>query len=1423
MRKDYLLMSMLICVFMIIGFASDAQESKIYKANKTIRPTHSDVSQPIRDIQIFEKQKTIVDSKEIKNKLNFREAANNDASYIGTDPVVQNYTSGSRSGSPEVVQDFNGGTNAENVSVWGSRVAPPDTQGDVGPDNYVQMTNLITKIFDKDGNLLLGPIKNSTFWQGFIYDGIDFGTFNNGDPVVLYDEYEDRWIVSQFKSSAPYYQLIAISTSPDPTGTYYRYAISYTALPDYPKLGIWNDGFYITTNDFAGGSNFVGSTVVGFPKTGMYDGTGAEGLVFFFPESDNPFYASWLPADADGPTPPPTNGKYYCLSLSYAVANTLDLLTITPDWTTPANSTASISHFTVASFSNSGSITQPNGSTLGTLADRLMYRLQYRNFGTHQSMVVNHSVSAAGKFGVRWYELQEPSNNSNWSIYQEGTFKPADGQNRWMGSIAMNGNGDIALGYSVTSSTLAPSIRFTGQSAGAPNGLGIMDLPETSILEGTLSQTGGGNRWGDYSMMSVDPDGDTSFWFTQEYVEDGVNWGGWATRIAEFHLNATPPAGPAMIEVTPASLTFDVLSDGTDNALINIANTAPAGSQDLVWSVSLVEPPIPSAASTTRGIQIPAANPSSIMRNDSYEASAGPAPLDGKAIAEQEVVNPMLSATSSIIVYGVKNSAPAAYAMFDDTDPGTVTDISPWAGTNFSNAAEIDFTDEDYMYEVDMDGGFRKINLLNGLVIELGNVGISALDMGVDYTTGIYYVIDDDNLYTLDVDNASVTLVGSLGAGANNLMIGMTFNTDGDLYMYDIITDNMWSCNKATGACTVIGSIGFDANFGQSMAWDEVNGQAVLSAFNQTTFQCEYRVADLTTGNTAFLGKIGPPADLTQFAAICIPATVTQTCPWLSVAPEFGTTAAGSSDDITVSVDAAGLAPGTYECQLTVYSNASNFTEVVVPVTLNVTESSSAIVLPFLEDWESSNGNTTGDNSMYSGTGYSWAFETTIQDKGRANWGTNAHQVYAGAGALTLDKDFPTSAYAVNSAIITMDMSNYTTSTGLELSFWWTDHGDEEHANDKVWIRGSNADAWVVAYDINPMAYKNNQYNFSESLDIDALLASAGQTVSETFQMKFGQEDNGPIPNDGISFDDINVIEIVNNAATLPFIEDWESYSDINYFISPFVDEPTYSWSFETDLPGKGKVSYGTFAHQSNGGAGAMTMEKDFPTTAYAINATILTINLVNYVASTDLELSFYWTDHGDEEHPNDKVWIRGSDSDDWVLAFDINPQVFANNQYRSSGAIDIDQLLANAIPSQTVSETFQVKFGQEDNGPRPNDGLSFDDITIQETVVPPVQSQLLGGLDGNHQSKVYDLMNYPNPFKGTTTIQFTLESTNKTKLTVYNSLGVEVATLFDGTAEGKQVYQLEFNSIDLPSGIYFYHLQTSDGVNTVKKMQLIK
>jgi PKD repeat protein len=261
-------------------------------------------------------------------------------------------------------------------------------------------------------------------------------------------------------------------------------------------------------------------------------------------------YGSLLPADWDGSTAPPAGSPNYLANLG---ANSLRIWQASVDWTNTSNSSVSlIKTLTTQSFSYSGiTINQPGTSqTLDPLQDRLMHRLQYRNFGNYQVMLTNHTVNAngAGQAGVRWYELR--NYGSGWNIYQQGTYAPNDGDDRWMASIAMNGNGDIGLGYSVSSSSTYPSIRFTGQTA-AQSGTGQMDVTETSIKAGSKSQTGV-NRWGDYSMMSIDPSNDATFWYTNEYSNGGWSW---MTQIASFSFGSSSVSPPvANFSGTPTSI-----------------------------------------------------------------------------------------------------------------------------------------------------------------------------------------------------------------------------------------------------------------------------------------------------------------------------------------------------------------------------------------------------------------------------------------------------------------------------------------------------------------------------------------------------------------------------------------------------------------------------------------------------------------------------------------------------------------------------------------------------------------------------------------------------------------------------------------------------------------------------------------------------
>ena len=274
---------------------------------------------------------------------------------------------------------------------------------------------------------------------------------------------------------------------------------------------------------------------------------GAADMVFFDMGTS---YGNLLPSDCDGAFPTLGTPNYFTYFNDdiWGGSDELEVWEFDVDWVTPANSTFTVMNsMAVSSFDGdiNGSIasySRDNISQSGTtqklhvMSDRLMYRLQFRDFGTHQAMVCNHTIDVGSeRAGIRWYEVRRTT--GNWSIYQEGTYAPADGENRWMGSIAMNGDGDIALGYSSCSGSTFPSIRYTGRLAG--DALGTMTIAEQTIISSTTAQTGV-NRWGDYSMMSVDPTNDRTFWYTQEYTGGGWNW---QTRIASFDFPSacTPP------------------------------------------------------------------------------------------------------------------------------------------------------------------------------------------------------------------------------------------------------------------------------------------------------------------------------------------------------------------------------------------------------------------------------------------------------------------------------------------------------------------------------------------------------------------------------------------------------------------------------------------------------------------------------------------------------------------------------------------------------------------------------------------------------------------------------------------------------------------------------------------------------------------
>jgi hypothetical protein len=477
--------------------------------------------------------------------------------------------------------NFEGLSNQDNFNIFGFRVNPPDPNGEVGRNHYVEMINLVFAVYDKSGNRLLGPVDTGTLWSGF---AVPDCTDPSGDPVVLYDQFADRWLLSQFTTRGfnpagnfngkPFYNCVAISQTGDPTGAYFRYAFitsgadSEPFFPDYPKYGVWGNSYLLTSRDF-GPKNAYGISVYALEKDRMVAGDPNARAVHFFLDSAvvpiSQIGDGLLPADIDG-TRRPVNGAPAPIVGTMddggpygASFDGLNVYELKVQWrSTPTASLNLVSQLPVASFDSiypcgtvAGSqppsardcLPQPGITDGSQYLDILSYRqrptfrLAYRNFGTYESLVTNQSVEALPSVaGVRWYEIRRTK--GVYSLFQQGTFAPGDGVHRWMGSVAMDKIGDIALGYSVVNGTnVYPGIRYTGRLSG--DTLGQMTLGEGTVINGTGVQTTTNSRWGDYTDMTVDPTDDCTFWYVNEYYTaagQASSPAGWQTRIASFKL-----------------------------------------------------------------------------------------------------------------------------------------------------------------------------------------------------------------------------------------------------------------------------------------------------------------------------------------------------------------------------------------------------------------------------------------------------------------------------------------------------------------------------------------------------------------------------------------------------------------------------------------------------------------------------------------------------------------------------------------------------------------------------------------------------------------------------------------------------------------------------------------------------------------------
>jgi hypothetical protein len=466
---------------------------------------------------------------------------------------------------------FEGISNQDNFNSLGFRVNPPDPDGAAGPNDYVEMANLQVAVYTKAGAQRLGPTPIGALWAGF---AVNECTDESGDPVVMYDQVADRWILTQFTTRGinfpnepldQFYNCVAVSTTPDPTGPYFRYAFSTGFnFPDYPKYGIFKDSYIITTREFGIlDPSFYGIGVYGLDRNKLLVGDpGARAVKMVLDSSVVPINLmgdGLLPAMVDGKTKPKNDAKIPIVGTQDdggpygATFDALNIWDFDVKWrSTPTASLVLNTQLPVASFdsvfpcaatSARDCLPQPGITDPTRFLDVLSYRqrptwrLAYRNNGTYETMVTAQSVEATpGIAGMRWYEIRRVG--STYSLAQQGTYAPADGVDRWMGSVAMDKRGNTALAYSVVNGVdVFPGIRYTGRLAGDPPG--VMTLGEATVINGTGVQTTTNSRWGDYTSMNLDPTDDCTFWYVNEYYTaagQASSTAGWQTRIASFRL-----------------------------------------------------------------------------------------------------------------------------------------------------------------------------------------------------------------------------------------------------------------------------------------------------------------------------------------------------------------------------------------------------------------------------------------------------------------------------------------------------------------------------------------------------------------------------------------------------------------------------------------------------------------------------------------------------------------------------------------------------------------------------------------------------------------------------------------------------------------------------------------------------------------------
>jgi hypothetical protein len=456
-----------------------------------------------------------------------------------TDTIIQS-VAGTLS-APAPIQNFDGQQSSQGYH-------PLDDNGMVGPNDFVQTVNSDYQVFDKTGKALTASAVLSALFPG---------SGDQGDPVTIYDKFADRWIIEEFDGSCYCNMLFAVSTTSDPTGTYYLYTFTPDAsdFADYPKYTVWSDGYYQTCN-------CQNDKVVVYQRAKMLVGDKTAAYIsipWTNPNTGGGFFCP-MTLNADGTLPPygSPNYLFYYNSSSWGAGYKDEIVIdqITANWTTKTGSYKAFQTLPTSAVNDvfNNPIDQPGASgSLDPLDGFFSYRIPYMRWGTYNSAVMVSTVNTsttASIAGLRWYELRQDTTTKLWSIHQQSTYAPNDGVSRWDASIAMNENGDIAMGFTASdASSVYPSVRYTGRSACDP--INQMTVAEQTALAGAETDNSGSGRWGDYSNMSIDPSDGLTFWHTNMYVSGGNQ----ATRIVSFQVPYCNPTGIAGVTANQTALT----------------------------------------------------------------------------------------------------------------------------------------------------------------------------------------------------------------------------------------------------------------------------------------------------------------------------------------------------------------------------------------------------------------------------------------------------------------------------------------------------------------------------------------------------------------------------------------------------------------------------------------------------------------------------------------------------------------------------------------------------------------------------------------------------------------------------------------------------------------------------------------------------